>query len=207
MVEGTPQGGPMSPWFFLMGLDPLLRLLSSHQRPLDLLSAWADDLAAVSIDFRSLCLVYDSIARFTVVSGLALQLSKCVFIPLGASSIEEWTVALYDWLPAGHGLREIPVRLTARYLGIMVGRGLELDLGVDAHDKLRTRGALVADLGLGSLRASDSTRLLVLHAYAVLLAVPFRVQRCVHCGIRSTLATSRLPVPLVTLASGPAKHT
>eukprot|EP00971_Amphidinium_carterae_P212604 4219431-Amphidinium_carterae.1 len=141
MVEGTPQGGPMSPWFFLMGLDPLLRILASRQRPLDLLSAWADDLAAVNIDFQSLCLVYDAIARFTLVSGLALQLSKCVLIPLGASTIEEWTVALYAWLPAGHGLREIPVRLTARYLGIMVGRGSDLDLGVEAHDKLRSRGA------------------------------------------------------------------
>eukprot|EP00971_Amphidinium_carterae_P213397 4234947-Amphidinium_carterae.1 len=140
MVEGTPQGGPMSPWFFLMGLDPLLRILASRQRPLDLLSAWADDLAAVNIDSHSLCLVYDAIARFTLVSGLALQLSKCVLTPLGASTIEEWTEALYAWLPAGHGLREIPVRLTARYLGIMVGRGSDLDLGVEAHDKLRGLG-------------------------------------------------------------------
>eukprot|EP00971_Amphidinium_carterae_P117495 2327823-Amphidinium_carterae.1 len=54
MVEGTPQGGPLSPWLFLMGLDPLLRLLASQQRPLDVLSAWADDLAAACVDFRSL---------------------------------------------------------------------------------------------------------------------------------------------------------
>eukprot|EP00971_Amphidinium_carterae_P022127 436650-Amphidinium_carterae.1 len=74
MVEGTPQGGPLSPWFFLVGLDPLLRYLASHLHPLDLLSAWADDLAAETIDFRSLSMIYDAVVRFTLVSGLALQL-------------------------------------------------------------------------------------------------------------------------------------
>eukprot|EP00971_Amphidinium_carterae_P075043 1483094-Amphidinium_carterae.1 len=85
-----------------MGLDPLLRRLDSLQHPLDLLSAWADDLAAVTVSFESLRLVFEAIANFTFISGLALQLQKCVLIPLGASTIEAWTAELYAWLPPGH---------------------------------------------------------------------------------------------------------
>eukprot|EP00971_Amphidinium_carterae_P326554 6457421-Amphidinium_carterae.1 len=150
MVEGTPQGGPMSPWFFLVGLDPLLRQLASRLRPEDLLSAWADDLAAVTVSFRSLLLVYNDITCYTLVSGLALQLQKCVLIPLGASSLLEWTAELYNLLPADHGIRAIPIQLTARYLGILVGRGEDLDLSLGAHEKLLARAVLVSDLGLGS---------------------------------------------------------
>eukprot|EP00971_Amphidinium_carterae_P290226 5762630-Amphidinium_carterae.1 len=40
--------------------------------------------------------------------------------------------------------------MTARYLGIVIGRGTELDLSIDAHEKLRARGSIVAYLGLGS---------------------------------------------------------
>eukprot|EP00971_Amphidinium_carterae_P122197 2419574-Amphidinium_carterae.2 len=113
MVEGTPQGGPMSPWFFLVELDPLLRRLAAQQHPSELLSAWADDLAAVSVSFATLSMVFGAIAEFTLVSGLALQLQKYVLIPLGADSIEEWTAALYSWLPPAHGLRAIPIKMTA----------------------------------------------------------------------------------------------
>eukprot|EP00971_Amphidinium_carterae_P220774 4383158-Amphidinium_carterae.1 len=36
MVEGTPQGGPLSPFLFLLGVDPLLRCLALPLTPNEL---------------------------------------------------------------------------------------------------------------------------------------------------------------------------
>eukprot|EP00971_Amphidinium_carterae_P252713 5017379-Amphidinium_carterae.4 len=43
--------------------------------------------------------------------------------------------------------------MTAKCLGIVIGRGAELDLSIHAQEKLRSRGSVVADLGLGSPQA------------------------------------------------------
>eukprot|EP00971_Amphidinium_carterae_P024262 478751-Amphidinium_carterae.1 len=74
MREGGPQGGPLSPLMFLLGLDPLLRRLRALQRPRDLASAWADDLAAVCASLLSLIAVFMCILLYSDVSGLHLQL-------------------------------------------------------------------------------------------------------------------------------------
>eukprot|EP00971_Amphidinium_carterae_P099219 1962631-Amphidinium_carterae.1 len=75
--EGGPQGGPLSPFCFLIGLDPLLRRLAAMQGPRELVSAWADDLAAVCTTITTLVSTLDAIVSYERVSGLRLQLAKC----------------------------------------------------------------------------------------------------------------------------------
>eukprot|EP00971_Amphidinium_carterae_P336771 6473313-Amphidinium_carterae.1 len=113
MNEGGPQGGPLSPFCFLIGLDPLLRKLVFMQGPRDMSSAWADDLAAVSTTITSLMRTFDAIVAYERVSGLRLQLVKCVLVPLGALSLDHWDTIVRTQVPAGHALLLLPVKTGA----------------------------------------------------------------------------------------------
>eukprot|EP00971_Amphidinium_carterae_P179856 3567317-Amphidinium_carterae.1 len=150
MQEGTPQGGPLSPFLFLIGLDPLLRSLEMPLTPNELVSAWADDIALICLSFPSRVLAYDILVAFASVSGLVLQRKKCAVIPLGSLDVEAWQLGLYDFLRAQHDVVEIPVIDGARYLGVWVGRGDSLDCTQLVQDKLRARAMAVADLGFGA---------------------------------------------------------
>eukprot|EP00971_Amphidinium_carterae_P224941 4462267-Amphidinium_carterae.1 len=70
MVEGTPQGGPLSPFLFLLGLDPLLRALAMPLTPNELVSAWADDVTLICLAYPALLLAYNTLLEFAKVSGL-----------------------------------------------------------------------------------------------------------------------------------------
>eukprot|EP00971_Amphidinium_carterae_P332087 6466050-Amphidinium_carterae.1 len=150
MSEGGPQGGPLSPFCFLLGLDPLLRKLVSRQRPHDIASAWADDLAAVCATVSSLLCTLDAVVHYERVTGLRLQLAKCVLVPLGALTLEQWDTIVRTQVPAGHALHLLPVKTGAKYLGLFVGRGSDHDCTMLAHPRFQERGSLVAALGLGS---------------------------------------------------------
>eukprot|EP00971_Amphidinium_carterae_P334086 6469170-Amphidinium_carterae.1 len=150
MNEGGPQGGPLSPFCFLIGLDPLLRRLVDMQGPRELSSAWADDLAVVCNSISSLLRSFDAIIAFERVAGLRLQLAKCALVPLGALSLDQWDAYARTQVPAGHALLLLPVKTGAKYLGIFVGRGADHDCTVLAHPRFQERGTLVAAMGLGT---------------------------------------------------------
>eukprot|EP00971_Amphidinium_carterae_P317745 6316444-Amphidinium_carterae.1 len=57
---------------------------------------------------------------------------------------------LRDAIRADHPLHDIPVREKANYLGIQVGRGVDLTLAELAQPRFVDRGIAVASLGLGS---------------------------------------------------------
>eukprot|EP00971_Amphidinium_carterae_P220681 4380937-Amphidinium_carterae.1 len=95
--------------------------------PRDMASACADVLAAVNTTITSLIRTFDAIVAYERVSGLRLQLAKCVLVPLGALSLDHWDAIVRTHVPAKHTLLLLPVKTDAKYLGIFVGRGEDHD--------------------------------------------------------------------------------
>eukprot|EP00971_Amphidinium_carterae_P350058 6491360-Amphidinium_carterae.3 len=135
---------------FQLGVDPLLRCLALPLGPVELVSAWADDIAQICMAYPGLLLAYTTLQDFACVSGLVLQRQKCVIIPLGTMDIDAWQRGLYEFLQSMAGVAEIPVREGARYLGVWIGRGPDLDCTQLGLAKLQARAEAVAGLGFGA---------------------------------------------------------
>jgi hypothetical protein len=81
------QGCPVSPLIFAICGDLLRRL--SHELPQDLLRAYADDLALVSLDIKKSAPHCSRLfGEFAAISGLYLNLANTVFVPLGDMGCE-----------------------------------------------------------------------------------------------------------------------
>ena len=79
-LNGLRQGDPSSPWLFCLALDPLVRYLKSK---LSLnIAAYLDDLNIILPNFDDIVKVNPILDRFTLVSGLQVNSSKCSIIPM-----------------------------------------------------------------------------------------------------------------------------
>ena len=95
---GIRQGCPLSPLLFAVAVDPLLRLLQ-RQLPTATVRAYADDLAVALQNWKAaMPLLVRAFQDFASASGLHLNFSKVVLVPLGMSSPSTAS----QWIASAH---------------------------------------------------------------------------------------------------------
>jgi hypothetical protein len=144
--SGIRQGCPLSPLLFALCGDLLLRRIQLLL-PGDMCRAYADDIGLVSKDvFASSQQFVPAFEEFAKISGLALNLGKTIFVPLGDDSVEDFRQELVRRFP---GWGAAGVRWWADYLGFSLGPGSEGRSWKKAMVQYSSRADLWAQLGLG----------------------------------------------------------
>lgn len=122
---GIRQGCPMAPLLFIIALDVLYRIIEamSDFPGVDLecgglradlrVSGFADDTAIYLNDSNAIPKVVEVLQRFGDVSGLRVNLSKSICVPLGTTD--------GIWSEPTHGIPTLRHGDSCRYLGIQVG--------------------------------------------------------------------------------------
>ena len=120
LEAGVRQGCPLSPLLYATVAEVLMDRIE-QDCPDVLVRAYADDTALVLTDFwkdaPKLQRIFD---EFGNISGLRLNLQKCVTIPLGQGTLEQFQQRRDRCLPEWASM---PVTDCGKYLGFMVGPG------------------------------------------------------------------------------------
>ena len=122
LEAGVRQGCPLSPLLYATVAEVLMDKIEQDY-PDTLVRAYADDTALVLTNFWHEAPILQQIfAEFGVLSGLRLNLSKCVTIPLDGGSLETFKTRRQLNIPAWSTM---PVATSGKYLGFMIGPGKE----------------------------------------------------------------------------------
>ena len=119
--SGVRQGCPLSPLLFALATDSLLRrLLNVLPTELDIVRAFADDIAAVCSDWcKSIPFLSVLFLEFEKVSALNLNIAKTMFIPLWEfRDISNVRKLIQEHCPAW---KRVSITHCAKYLGFLVG--------------------------------------------------------------------------------------
>ncbi len=118
LTAGIRQGCPLSPLFFAVAADLLLRRLA-RLLPEATVRAYADDLAIVVKHGPSAAHVLEPLfSEYEKVSGLRLHIGKTVWIPLNGGSAEEARASMRIVNPNWGSLQ---FDMYATYLGFVMG--------------------------------------------------------------------------------------
>ena len=126
------QGCPISPLFFLLAVEPLLRKLKLLQ-PENQYRAYADDIGAVIHDLsRDIGAIIDTFECFKKVSGLHINIGKTVVIPtVGNAIINDAILQHYRQLLQGTPWPAVQVAKEGKYLGFMLGMNIDREQEYD----------------------------------------------------------------------------
>ena len=80
--SGVLQGCPASGSLFVVAVNPFLVIIESILKPGEMVKAFADDLANVLKSLASLKSLYSIFKVIRIVSGMTLNTSKCLIIPV-----------------------------------------------------------------------------------------------------------------------------
>ena len=142
---GIRQGCPASGSLYALSFDPFLRFLESLFTVgpgVDiviraLIRAFADDVAIVLRDIlRSLRTIFSAFQTLAKATGMHLNIRKCVIIPLWDRGVFDTRRFVIDEVPE---LREISVRLAAKYLGNFIGPEADILRWISQLEKYRAR--------------------------------------------------------------------
>jgi len=152
ITSGILQGCPLSAALFDLAIDPLLRNILLYipyniGLPRETLDAYLDDVSmVVSNVFVQLNILLLLCDMFTEACGPALNLSKCLIIPLWTDSVEAAKTLLARMLPRAALFK---VALAGKLLGVWVGpEAAEKGWG-ETCDKIQRRIGMVKNFELG----------------------------------------------------------
>jgi hypothetical protein len=133
IANGLKQGCPLAAFLFSLAIVPLVSALNRAASPFPSLSrSYLDDIAFIFHDIhKQLPIVLRIITTFSTFSGLHLNFTKCVFIPLYHTTLEEFHTLLSTLHHLGHYFL---TTYAARYLGVFIG--------IDAHLSISCRWPL-----------------------------------------------------------------
>ena len=102
-----------------------------------LIRAFADDVAIVLKDIlRSLRTIFSAFQTLAKATGMHLNIRKCVIIPLWDRGVFDTRRFVIDEVPE---LREIAIRLAAKYLGNFIGPEADILRWISQLEKYRAR--------------------------------------------------------------------
>ena len=146
LSAGIRQGCPLSPLLFAVAMDILLRRIR-RLCPTASTRAFADDTAVV---LRSLREDGPTVARifneFGDISGMHLNIPKCMLIPLWLDSVGNAANQMTTWVPDWASFK---VSFWGKYLGYAIGPEKKAHMWQAALAKVVDRARLWAPLGLG----------------------------------------------------------
>ena len=120
LSAGVRQGCPLSPLIYAATADILLRAMAG-KCPAATIRAYADDTATVTPDFwHDAPLLRNLFDDFERVSGLGLNIGKCVIIPLSPQPLPNFRERLCSAVPEWGNMQ---VATFGTYLGFAVGPG------------------------------------------------------------------------------------
>ena len=146
LLAGVRQGCPLSPLLYATVAEVLLDRIE-EQCPNTLARAYADDTALVCEDFEAEGPILEKLLReFEEVSGLRLNLQKCIIIPLGTKDVGAFRRQRDNWVP---GWRTMLVEGCGKYLGFWVGPTKGEKSWTEPLQKFQTRCTTWAEQGMG----------------------------------------------------------
>ena len=150
MTRGIRQGCPLSPLIFAVVVDILLRRISRTLEEKGLTRAFADDTAAVLKNFfESMPVVAGLFGEYARISGLYLNYSKTVVIPLWLPREKEYKEIGKMLKDLGDGWDQVLVRSCAKYLGFLVGPGRNDEVWTKPAGKWQSRAKCWGGPGVG----------------------------------------------------------
>ena len=126
VTSGVRQGCPISPLFFLLAVEPLLRKLQ-QLNPNNKYKAYADDIGAVVHDLlRDIHNIIATFDTFQKVSGLHIHTNKTVVIPTcGNTRINDAILSHYKSIPQNSSWPDVTVAKEGKYLGFLLGMNVD----------------------------------------------------------------------------------
>eukprot|EP00971_Amphidinium_carterae_P349649 6491127-Amphidinium_carterae.1 len=160
LATGVPQGGRLSAWLFVIGMNVHLQYVHNQIGLHELQLGYADDLAYLLAQVASLLARYKQLELLRLATGLTLKPSKCVIMPIGSASCEQWRASLITLVGADHPLCQFSVQDWAIYLGVRLSRGPSFRGTQKAEAKFEERSACILALGYGTPRTMQLLRVL-----------------------------------------------
>ncbi len=120
MMRGLTQGCPLSAFYFLIFVDPLLYFLGKKLRRGEALCGFADDLALALLSAHRLVIMIPEFEKFGLASLCHMSYDKSLWIPSHEplTSEKEWGISSIRW----RTWQDIKFKNAALYLGYLLGR-------------------------------------------------------------------------------------
>eukprot|EP00971_Amphidinium_carterae_P348104 6490322-Amphidinium_carterae.2 len=152
MRSGVGQGDPLSPFLFVLSLDPFIRWMHASRDPPSIGAALADDMCWLVQCLADLIRKSFEYRILYLATGLPLNYGKCAILPCGSVGVNGWATLLRDAVPPQHPLLLISIVSELRYLGFWLSRGPIAALDTLATQKAIASAGIIRAMHLGVAR-------------------------------------------------------